>query len=83
MNAPALDPSGLTMRDRGMVIYGKGKKKLGCIVHLPSGLWAAWDLHRKLGEYPSAGEAETAVRSPPKGPPGGKPPKGKAWEIRS
>jgi hypothetical protein len=78
MNALALDPHGLTMRDRGMVIYGPGKKRLGCVIGLANGLWAAWNMHKKLGEYPTAIAAEHAVRSPPKPP--GKP---RTWEVRS
>ena len=69
----------LTGRDVGMVITDKKKKQIGCTVRLGSGLWAAWDRHRKLGEYPGPVEAEDAIRKLSKATPGGKP---KAWETR-
>lgn len=43
MNAPSSDPKQMTMRDRGIVIYGPGQKRLGCVIGLANGLWAAWD----------------------------------------
>lgn len=78
MSATVSDPTQMTMRDRGMVICGPGKNKLGCIIGLADRRYAAWDRHRKLGEYSTALEAERAVRRPPKGPNGPK-----SWEAKS
>ena len=49
MNARSIPHSELTGREVGMVILDKNKKRLGCIIRLASGLYAAWGPGGKIG----------------------------------
>ena len=49
-----------------MVITEKSGGKIGCTIRLQNGLWAAWDRHKKIGEYMTQGEAANAVFRAPK-----------------
>jgi hypothetical protein len=57
----AISSASLTAADDGVVVY-EDNKRIGCIIRLASGLTAAWDLHKKLGEYETLALALAAVR---------------------
>ncbi len=56
----AIPSEALTMRDAGEIVVRDGRR-VGCIIHLRNGLWAAWSGAGKIGEYPTPGEAANAA----------------------
>jgi hypothetical protein len=49
-----------------MVITDKSGGEVGCTIRLQSGRWAAWNRHKKIGEYKTQSAAANAVFRAPK-----------------
>jgi hypothetical protein len=52
----------LTCQDAGFVVRHGKKRKIGGIVGLADGRFAAWSMREKIGDYDSPGDAVKAVR---------------------
>ena len=59
------DITPLTAHESGYQIYAKNRR-IGAVIGLASGQFAAWSRHGKIGEFATPGEAEAAVRTAPK-----------------
>ena len=55
----------LTAHEAGYRVYAKNRR-IGAVIGLASGQFAAWSPHGKIGEFATPGQAEAAVRAAPK-----------------
>jgi hypothetical protein len=61
--APPIGPrlERLTTIEAGYPVFAR-KHKIGAVIGLASGQFAAWNRHGKIGEFATPGQAESAVR---------------------
>ena len=57
------EPKELTNRDAGFIVHDAQLKRLGAVVRLGDGRYAAWSRRQKPGEFPTSGATEGAVRA--------------------
>jgi hypothetical protein len=48
--------------EAGYLVFVENRK-IGAVFGLASGQYAAWNSHGKIGEFPTLGQAENAVRA--------------------
>ena len=53
----------LTAVDAGYLVFGKRKHRIGNVIGLASGEYAAWSRGGKIGEFATLSQAEAAVRA--------------------
>lgn len=53
----------LTAVEAGYQVFGARKRRIGAVIGLASGQYGAWSRGGKIGEFPTLGEAEAAVRA--------------------
>jgi hypothetical protein len=54
---------GLTAIEAGYLVFDARKRKIGAVIGLTSGQYAAWNRDEKIGEFATLGQAESAVRA--------------------
>jgi hypothetical protein len=57
----------LTAFEAGYLVFNARKRRIGAVIGLASGQFAAWDRDGKIGEFATLGQAESAVRAADRG----------------
>jgi len=76
---PRIPTTALTGRDQCQFLYDESKARIGSIIALDNGNWAAWNMREKLGEFEDPILAERAVLASYRTKQAAK---AKAWEVR-